>query len=70
MSLCDGSEWVLVVMSILSPGLSYDLMLFVGNYLLFVELFAFYRSQFAFNRQKISTYNHLNIIKKTTSYVW
>ena len=51
MSLCDGSELLFVVMSILSPGLSCDLMQFVGNYLLFVELFAFYRSQFAFNRQ-------------------
>lgn len=70
MSLCDGSELLFVVMSILSPGLSYDLMQFVGNYLLFVELFAFYHRQFASNRQKISTYNHLNIIKKITSSVW
>lgn len=64
MSFSCGGELLLVVISILSPSLSYDLMQFVGNYLLFVELFAFYRSQFAFNRQKISNYNHLNIIKK------
>lgn len=64
MSLSCGGELLLVVMTILSPSLSYDLMHFVGNYLLFVELFAFYRHQFAFNRQKISTCNHLNIIKK------
>ena len=63
MSLFDGSELLFVVMSILSPSLSYDLMQFVGNYLLFVELFAFYRRQFEFNRQKISTSKQLNIIK-------
>ncbi len=69
MSLSCGGELLLVVMSILSPSLSYDLVLFVGNYLPFVELFAFHRRQFELNRQKISTYNHLIIIKKQHFYL-
>lgn len=64
MSLCDGSELLFVVISILSPSLPCDLMQFVGNYLLFVELFAFNRQLFALYRQNKPMHNQLITINK------
>jgi hypothetical protein len=50
MSFSGGGDLLLVVIPVLSPSLSCDLMQFVGNYLPFVDLIVFYRREFEFNR--------------------
>lgn len=64
MSLCDGSEMLFVVMSVLSPSLLCDLMQLVGKFSPFADFFVFCQAFIKVGRQTKFYAKRLNIIKK------